>query len=618
MHLDLKGPAVAEIMVVDDNNEGLTLLSTLLRQKGYRVRPSDSGELAIASVQRKRPDLILLDVRMSGMDGFETCRQLKSNPETQDVPVIFITALDDTNDKVLGFRAGGVDFITKPYQEEEVLSRVSNHLEMHFLRKELELSNKNLFNERELLKTTILSIGDGVICTDSGGRITLMNEVAKNMTGWHLDSAIGKPFSKVFHIINEQTRELAPDPILKVIETGKILGLANHTVLISKNGIERPIADSAAPIRDSEGRATGVVLVFRDVTDEKLHLNEIEFLSFHDQLTGLYNRRFFEEELERLDTGRRFPITLVMGDLNGLKMTNDAFGHFAGDELLRLTTLVLRKCFRKDDIVCRYGGDEFVVILPNSDSDDTEKIIARIQEEILQMKFDKGILSISFGWDTKYSEDQNIYDVLKSAEDFMYKKKLLESPSVRNATIKTIVKTLYEKNSREEAHSNRVSELGAKIGQEMKLPASDINKIRTAGLLHDIGKILIPDDVLEKQERLTNLEWETIKRHPEVGYQILNSSSETSELAEIILQHHERHDGKGYPMGLEGTQIETAAKIIMIADAFDAMTCERPYRRALSVEDSLKEIRENAGTQFDPKISRIFEDMMVRELNQAL
>ena len=596
----------AEIMVVDDTREDLSLLTALLKNHGYQVRPADSGDLALQSIQYRKPDLLLLDVRLPGMSGFDVCKRIKKNPTTSDVPVIFITALSDAKDKVMGFETGGVDFITKPYQEEEVLLRVRNQLEIHFLRKELEDRNRSLFSERELLRTTLMSIGDGVICTDENCRVTMMNDVAKNMTGWYEDSGIGQPFQAVFRIINEQTREPAQDPLEKVLETGKVMGLANHTVLISKDGIERPIADSAAPIRDTLGRAVGVVLVFRDVTKEKIHLDEIEFLSFHDYLTEIYNRRFLEAELNRLDTLRRLPITLVMGDLNGLKITNDAFGHFAGDELLRNTAEILKSCFRSDDIISRYGGDEFVILLPNTTSKEAESIVNRVLEAIRLFKSDKGILSVSFGWATKTSEEQSIAQVLKNAEDNMYRRKLLESPSMRHATINTIVRTLYEKNPREEAHSKRVSELSCAIGKAMELPESEINRVKTAGLLHDIGKIAISNEILEKNEKLSPSEWTEIRRHPETAYRILNSVNEMADLAEMVRQHHERWDGNGYPRGLKAEQIEVTARIICIADAFDAMTSQRPYRNAMPTREAISEIIKNAGIQFDPEIVRIF------------
>jgi diguanylate cyclase len=601
-----------EIMLVDDSSESLILLTRLLQEHGLFVRAADSGALALESIRLKQPDIVLLDVRMPGMNGFEVCSKLKENPITHNIPVIFITALGDSNSKVEGFNVGGSDFISKPFDEGEVLSRIKNQLEIAVLNKQLRETNRKLEIEKELINITLMSIGDGVICCDTDARVTMINEVAMALTGWYGDSAIGKPFHVVFDIINEATRKLDFDPVAKVLTTGRIIGLANHTILISKEGIETPIADSAAPIRDNEGKVVGVVLVFRDVTNEKNHVNEIEYLSYHDQLTGLYNRRFFEEELRRLDTPRSFPLTLVMGDLNGLKMANDAFGHAAGDELLKKTAEMLKKHFRQEDIICRFGGDEFVMILTGTDVGTTEVIVRRFQKNLLGIEIDKGILSISFGWDAKTQETQSIWEILKNAEDNMYKMKMMDSPSVRSATINTIVKTLYEKNSREEEHSKRVSELSEKLAVSLNFSDSEVNRVKTAGLLHDIGKIVVPDYVLEKPGKLDEQEWTHIKKHPETGYRILCGSPDMADLADTILQHHERWDGLGYPNSISGDNIDKFARIIAIADAYDAMTSARPYKKSLQTEQAMSEITDKAGCQFDPEYAQKFVEMLTQ------
>jgi diguanylate cyclase len=599
-----------EIMLIDDSSASLILLTRLLQEHGFLVRAADSGALAIESIRLKQPDIVLLDVRMPGMNGFEVCSKLKNDLATRNIPVIFITALGDTNSKVDGFNVGGSDFICKPFDEGEVLSRIKNQLEIAGLNKRLHETNRKLEIEKELLKITLMSIGDGVICCDNESQVTMMNEIAMGMTGWYGDSAIGKPFKTVFNIVNEATRKLDFDPMERVLRTGKIIGLANHTILISKDGIERPIADSAAPIFDNEGEIVGAVLVFRDVTREKNHINEIEYLSYHDQLTGLFNRRFFEEELRRLDTSRSFPLTLVMGDLNGLKMANDAFGHAAGDELLKKTAEMLKKCFRQEDIICRFGGDEFVMILPCTDIKTAEVIVRRFQDKLKDIEMEKGILSISFGWEAKTLENHSIWDILKCAEDNMYKMKMMDSPSVRSATINTIVKTLYEKNSREEEHSKRVSDLSAMLATSLNFSDADVNRVKTAGLLHDIGKIVVPDYVLEKPGNLDETEWGFIKKHPETGYRILSGSPEMADLADTILQHHERWDGGGYPNCIMGSDIDKFARIIAIADAYDAMTRLRPYKKSLLPEHAMFEIKDKAGSQFDPEYALKFVEML--------
>jgi putative nucleotidyltransferase with HDIG domain len=191
---------------------------------------------------------------------------------------------------------------------------------------------------------------------------------------------------------------------------------------------------------------------------------------------------------------------------------------------------------------------------------------------------------------------------------------MIDSPSVRGATINTVINTLFEKNSREEAHSKRVSDLATRLAISLKLPSAQIDKVRTAGLMHDIGKIIVPDDVLDNPGSLTETEQANIRKHPEIGFRILNCSPEMAELSQAILQHHERWDGKGYPNGIAGKEIDICARIIAIADAYDAMTSSRPYRDALSAEIAMSEILANADKQFDPELADIFVKMCAWEI----
>ena len=475
-------------------------------------------------------------------------------------------------------------------------------------RKEME---KIISDEREKFRTTLLSVGDGVIVTDRMAKIELMNVVAEQLSGWTQQEALDRPFTEIFNIVNEYTRTRSENPVQKVLATGNIIKRAEHTILISKEGIERSIEDIAAPVKDKDGNINGVVLVFRDYTEKKEKQKEIEYLSFHDQLTGLYNRGVFEEELKRLDNERNLPLTLVMGDINGLKLTNDAFGHFVGDKLLKKAAEVMKKACRTDDIIARIGGDEFVIILPKTDSEQTAKIVNRINHTLANENVDSIMLSISFGWEIKQSTAEEMTTVFKKAEDNMYRRKLSESTSMRYKIIEVIIKTLYEKNEREQQHSSRVSQLCEALGAALGLNMEDISELRTVGLMHDIGKIILDDRILDKPDILGDLEWFEIKRHAETGYRILSSVNEFSQLAEYVLAHHERWDGKGYPRGLKGEKIPLESRIIAVADTYDAMTSDRPYRKALSEEFAIKEIRRNAGTQFDPDIARVFVEKVL-------
>jgi diguanylate cyclase (GGDEF)-like protein/PAS domain S-box-containing protein len=470
----------------------------------------------------------------------------------------------------------------------------------------LSLNIRRRKTAEQRLRITITSVGDGIIATDRQGRIELINPVAQNLTGWMEKEAVGKAFKDVFNIVNEYTRELAEDPVEKVLNTGRVVGLANHTLLISKDGREIAIADSAAPICDNSENIHGVVLAFRDVTEEQANLRKIEYLSFHDQLTGLYNRHFFETELNRLDTPRNLPMSMVIADVNGLKLVNDAFGHKAGDALLKKAAEVIKSQCRGDEIISRIGGDEFVILLPKTNLYETERIVKRIQEKTKEIQVDTVMLSISMGWACKDMPDIEFSEVFKQAEKFMYHRKLFDSQSMRGATVHSIMHTLHEKDKREEEHSRRVSELNAKVGQAMGLREESIEELRNVGMLHDIGKIAIPENILNKQGDLSSEERNEMKRHPEIGYHILSSVIGLADIAEYVLAHHERWDGNGYPKGLRQNEIPLQARITAVGNVYDAIVTDRPYQKALPKQQALEELKRNAGTQLDPEIVKIF------------
>lgn len=457
-----------------------------------------------------------------------------------------------------------------------------------------------LSEEREKYKTTITSIGDGVISTDANGKIDIINKVAENLTEWTQKEALGKPLDEVFHIINEKTRKECENPAQKVISSGLTIGLANHTALISRYGNQYSIADSAAPIKDHEGKMRGVVLVFRNVTEEKRRQDEIHYISYHDSLTGLYNRRYFEDQLKKIDTPENLPISIIMGDVNALKITNDAFGHIRGDELLQKTAEAIKEVCRENDVAARWGGDEFVILLPKTSWDQASETVSRMKNISSDMKVSPVDVSISFGCGTKVDAHEDLLKTLKNAEDHMYENKIVEGETVRGNLVTTIINTLHEKDPDDEQHSKRVGELCQKIGRAMGLPKSSINKLKAIGLLHDIGKIAISDSILNKPGRLTEEEWNQIRRHPDIGYRILRSSKELGNLADYVMAHHERFDGTGYPKGLKGEDIPLYSRIVSVADAYDAMISDRSYRRALAPKEAIAEIINGEGRQFDP------------------
>lgn len=360
-----------------------------------------------------------------------------------------------------------------------------------------------------------------------------------------------------------------------------------------------------------DGRSVAMS-VATDVTERNIKEQEIKYLSYHDQLTGLYNRRYFEEELRRLDNPRNLPMSIIMGDVNGLKLINDAFGHQIGDNLLEQIGEIISSSIRGNDIAARWGGDEFVILMPNSGEDASNVLIKRIQEKVNKARLEYSKLSISFGTETKNKKEEDIRKLFSSAEVLMYQNKYDEIDSVRGETINTIMNTLFEKSAEVREHSERVSDIAVSIAKALKLSKAMVNDIKTMGMIHDIGKIVIDLSILDKPAKLTDEEINIIQKHPLAGSRILNSSNEYSRLVSGVLNHHERIDGKGYPNGVKGDQIPLESKIISIADAYDAMTAIRSYRLIpLTQAEAIKELKKHSGTQFDKELVDIFVDKVL-------
>ncbi|QIB69538.1 diguanylate cyclase [Aminipila butyrica] len=531
----------------------------------------------------------------------QICRELErfsASSQGMCLPKKYLARSDE-----IGILANGLTFM---------LDRLTDYLcEIESKNQELSNAKEEISVERSLFKTTIHSLGDGVISTDEYGRINIMNQAAEELTGWTMEEAKGLEFKKVFHIVRENTGMKCACPVSEVLEQGKPVGLDEDAVLIQKSGARIAVEDSAAPIKDEYGCVIGAVIVFRDFTEKKLKQEQILYLNYHDHLTGLHNRRFFEEELRRLDTDCNLPLSMAMADVNGLKLTNDAFGHAMGDELLRRVAKILKAQCGKEGVVARVGGDEFTLLLPRTTLEETEACMKRIHQAIAMETFNDIIISVSIGADTKQSPEDSIDQVIMRAEKQMYAKKITESQSMRNRTIQAILHALNEKNERERIHSEKVSKLSREIGEKMGLGVEVLRELETAGLMHDIGKIIISDDILNKPGKLTPDEYQEIKKHPACGYQILRSVDAYSSLAEHVLYHHERWDGTGYPHGLSGTDIPLLSRIITVADAFEAMTAKRPYKEPISAEAAKEELVRQAGRQFDPEVVQIFVETVL-------
>jgi len=318
------------------------------------------------------------------------------------------------------------------------------------------------------------------------------------------------------------------------------------------NGEKKYYTVKMSPILDKSNMTIGKLLTLTNITSEKEKEMQLYYQAYHDKLTGTYNRLFFEEEMKRLDTKRMYPISIIIGDVNGLKLINEAYGYDKGDEVLKKVATILKDNLRHEDILCRWGGDEFAIILPNTKKEDSIKIINRVKESCIKNSTESMPLSMSMGFAVKTSSKKKITEIAKEAEDMMNKHKLLESESARSSIILSLQKALEERDYETEEHAMRMADLSTLLGEKLKLDYNELNELKLIAMLHDIGKISVSDNVILKPGKLTLEEWEDIKKHPEAGYRLAISCRDLVQIAEGILYHHERWDGKGYPKGLKG------------------------------------------------------------------
>lgn len=502
--------------------------------------------------------------------------------------------------------------------EADLQKKDGTKIPIYFTASSVTIDNKQYFSgigiditERKLLyerlqKYQILAerANDAMLFIDKEGNILEANDAAVRIYGYTYQEFSAMNISDLRHSNKSY--------IIEQMEAADKGGIIFETVHYLKDGTLINVEVSSQGTFLGDNRV--LLSIVRDITDRKKREAENRYLSYHDVLTGLYNRRFYEEEIKRLDIENNLPISIIMGDVNGLKLVNDAFGQDTGDLLLQKVAAAIRRACRTEDIVARWGGDEFVILLPKTKTEEAEEIVNRIKDLSANEYVNSIRVSITLGWDTKKTMNEDIQKVLRNVEDSMYKHKIIENEGMRGNTISTIINTLHEKNPREEQHSKRVSELCQKIGEALGFSEIEVSRLKVVGLLHDIGKIAIDEGILNKSGRLTETEWEQIKKHPDIGYRILSSSFDMLELADCILAHHERWDGAGYPKGLKGAAIPRVSRIIALADAYDAMISERPYRNAMSEEQAMIEIEKNAGTQFDPEITKIFiERVLIRK-----
>ncbi|MBC7765370.1 MAG: PAS domain S-box protein [Hyphomonadaceae bacterium] len=473
---------------------------------------------------------------------------------------------------------------------------------LYFVGMGVDISERKKTEDR-LQKYKILAenTNDAMLFIDKQGKILEVNQAASKLYGYTYEEFLKM---EIYDLRRTYEKHLINEKMALADQEGCIF----EAVHKMKNGALMHVEISAQGTYLGQTRV--LLSIIRDITDRKSAEQNITYLSYHDKLTGLYNRRFYEDEIKRLDIEENLPISIMIGDINGLKLINDIFGHIEGDSLIVMAAENINKVCRSNDVIARWGGDEIIMLLPKTSACEVEVLCKKIDTTL--QKDHTLRASLSIGYATKKNINEDINQVLKVAEDFMYKRKLLQTRSLRSSIVSSIISTLQERSIETQEHSDRMKELSKATGNAMRVSETMLDDLELLAILHDIGKIAIKDSIINKNAKLTEEEWAEMKRHPEIGYHITQSTAEFQHLSEYVLSHHENWDGGGYPRELKGEEIPLLSRIISVVDAFDAMTNDRPYRKAMSKKSAIQELKANAGTQFDPKVVRVFINDVVR------
>lgn len=436
------------------------------------------------------------------------------------------------------------------------------------------------------------------ITTVKDGRYVEVNEAIHTIFGYTREEAIGHTSLELGIRRDENERSQYAD----LVKTqGKIRNL--EVVHYTKFG-EKRIGLLSAELIEFYGEAC-MIATFRDITELKEAEKELRYMGSHDALTGLYNRTFFEQEMNLLRGWNVYPVAFIICDVDGLKLMNDTMGHVAGDQLLKTAAYVLKQAIREEYVAARIGGDEFAILLAGVSEKQVEAVCGTIRQEI--DRYNQGernlYLSISIGY--ALSDKRGPADVIalfKKADNNMYKEKLQRSRSAHNAIVLTAMRLLETRDFIKEGHGERMQNLAIALAKECGIGGRSVTEIRRLAQFHDIGKVGISEHILLKAGSLTLQEKEEMKRHSEIGHRIALSSPSLLPIADWILKHHEWWDGSGYPLGLKEEDIPLECRILAIVDAYDAMTNDRPYRKAMTKRAALEELKRWAGTQFDPEL----------------
>lgn len=579
------------VMVVEDSQTIVQVIEGILKKHGYPVvATADTGEEALRLAIRLKPDIVLMDISLKGaMDGIETAERLTTHHK---IPVIFLTSNSDTTILESALKSEGSSYLLKPVNETELIF----NLEITLQKAKTE---KVVQEEKQWREAILESIIDGVIAENARGEIIFMNTPARTllevMEGFH--SRQIKDYAW-FYDMEGNAVSVLDGPDRRIECQMKILTGKSYYVILKIQTIMSPA-----------GYSMGKAITITNITEERVMMDRIRYLTFHDNLTGLYNRNYLEEELVRLNTVRQHPLSIIMADLNGLKIMNDILGHTEGDLILKACGKLLHESCRGEDIISRFGGDEFLILLPNTEADQAREIMRRISTGSQRIETPFGALSVAVGSHTKSDLEETMQESIIRADDDMYRNKTGLKKEFYRQCFDHVYGKLQAHPFEGSESSQEVKTLLMRLAKTCQLVELKEEDLGLMVDLYDIGMTCLPPELLERQQ-LEEGDWERIRRHAEMSYKIVNLNPDAAHVAEAILYHHERWDGRGYPYRLKGKAIPLASRLLAVADAYHAMTRKRPYRKTLSHREALHEIARGAGNQFDPWVVDQFMNVM--------
>lgn len=602
-----------KIMVVDNHPVIRQFMTHLLGRKGHEVIAAADGLSAIQMLEEDRPDIFFIDLIMPNISGDKLCLMIRRNPDHAKGFIVMLSAVAMEKqvlpenlyaDMILAKGpfdrlAANVEFILEQVETDggrQLRGQIMGRDELI----ERQIS-KELLASKQHSETTLQHMSEGIVELVGKGKIVYANPAAVNIMGRSEQDLLSCDFIGLFRdadqsLVRKQLAEAGRRE--KEIIFPEDLAI-NH----------RRVSVKIIPVPRDNQRLSFLVML-HDITEQKQAEEELRYLSFHDSLTNLYNRAFFEEEINRLARKRHLPLGIIVCDIDGLKLINDTLGHQKGDELLRAAAGTLKAAFRSSDIIARIGGDEFAVLLPGSDQKVVKNRIDRIAEEIEKHNAanpDRH-LSFSIGHAVRTSLPIDMQALFKEADDNMYQEKLNHLRTGSTRILQSLLQALEKKDYIREGHTQQLKHYVSKVAEKMGLSSEKARNLQLLAQFHDLGKVGISDHILFKSEALSAEEYQEMRRHCEIGHRIALSSPDLAPIADLILKHREWWDGRGYPLGLKDKQIPIECRILAVAEAYDIMTNQRPYQETRSGQQAIEELRRAAGTQFDPAVVEAFID----------